>query len=236
MAIVRTKAILLRNYPFGESSEVAVLFTDALGKIRVSVKGARKMKSQMRARILPFSVSDVVVYVHPRKEIYNIKEAQLVKIFNRARDVQFQKTVSDVLNIVDSYVEEGPGGRKIFELLMNFLEILDKSDGRETVLKFSFILKFLEYVGHSPFLEKCLKCGRPSELDYFSPELGGTICKNCAVSQNEHYLIRINDGIRKTLLFMRDKPMTSVLNLSLNEGSIQRLIREYLEYHLGVSI
>lgn len=236
MAIVRTKAILLRNYPFGESSEVAILFTDAIGKIRVSVKGARRMKSTMRAKILPFSISDVVVYVHPKKEIYNIKEAHILKIFDRARDIKFQRTVSDVLNIIDSYVEEGPGGRKIFELLMNFLEALDSAENREAVLKFSFIFKFLKLVGHSPLLDRCVKCGTSHGLYYFSPEIGGTICKNCAQTLDDQQLIKINDGIRKVLIFIRDKPLSAVHNLSVNEGPIEKLLREYLEYHLGVTI
>ncbi len=236
MAIVRTKAILLKSYPFGESSEVAVLFTDAIGKIRVSVKGARRMKSSMRAKILPFSISDVVVYVHPKKEIYNIKEAHVLKIFNRVRDIKFQKTVSDVLNIIDSYVEEGPGGRRIFELLISFLEALDGAENREAVLKFSFILKFLQLVGHPPVLDRCVKCGSTRELRYFSPELGGTVCVNCAQALDNQQIIRINDGIRKTLIFFRDKSLSTVQNLSVNEGLIEKLIREYLEYHLGVTI
>ncbi len=236
MAIVRTRAILLKSYPFGESSEIAILFTEAIGKIRVSVKGARRMKSAMRAKILPFSISDVVVYVHPKKEVYNIKEAHVLKIFNRARDVKFQKTVSNVLNIIDSYVEEGPEGRKIFELLISFLEVLDGAEKRDDVLKLSFILKFLKLVGHSPVLDRCVRCGTPHGLHYFSPEIGGTLCINCAGIVEDQQVIRINNGIRKTLIFVRDRPLSTVQNLSVNEGMIEKLIREYLEYHLGVTI
>ena len=233
MAIVRTKAILLKNYPFGESSEIAILLTEKLGKVKIAVKGSRRLKSSTRAKIIPYAISDLVIYVHPKKEVYNIKEAHLIKVFKRATDMEFQKIVSGVLNIIDNYVYEGPGGERIFRLLQNFLEILDVSKNGK-VLQFSFILKFLKIIGLSPILRRCVVCGREEELGFFSATFGGVLCSNCAKELDSH--IVINEGFRKALIFLEEKDFEHVSRFRTDMEKIGRVLKEYLEYHLGVTI
>ena len=233
MAIVRTKAILLKNYPFGESSEIAILLTEKLGKVKIAVKGARRLKSSTRAKIIPYAISDLVIYVHPEKDVYNIKEAHLIKVFERATDMEFQKIVSAVLNIVDNYVHEGPGGERIFHLLQNFLEILDTSENGK-VLQFSFILKFLKMMGLSPILRRCVFCGREEELGFFSATIGGVVCSNCAKEIDSP--IRINEGLRKALIFLEEKDFEQVAKFATDRERVEKILKEYLEYHLGVTI
>ncbi len=232
MAIVRTRAILLRSYPFGESSEIAVLFTEKYGKVRLAARGTKRLKS--RIRITPYTLFEVVFYLNERKDVYNLREVYLIKTYDHSTDIEFQQKVSRVLNLIDAHLEEGPGGESLFNLLARFLDTLDQHCCSEALV-LSFVLKFLHLTGHSPLLNRCVMCGSGKDLLFFSPSRGGVVCKLCA-GKVQNDLINFNEGIRKTLEFLLLRNFDAVSGIKINEQVVSRILREYIEYHLGVTL
>ncbi len=231
MAIVRTRAILLKSYPFGESSELAVLFTEKYGKIKLAARGAKRLKS--RIRITPYTVFEVVFYMNPKKEVYNLREIHLLKTFNHSTDVKFQETVSKALGMIDAYLAEGPGSEAFFHLLLGFLEALDRECAGDSLV-LSFVIKFLHLTGHSPVLDRCVVCHSETGLIYFSPSEGGTVCASCA-SRIQNGLIKFNEGIRKSLEFLLYRDFKAVSGIKLDQPEISKILREYVEFHLGAT-
>ncbi len=231
MAIVKSRAILLKSYPFGESSEIAVLFTEKFGKIKLAARGTKRLKS--RVRITPYTLFEVVFYMNPGKEIYNLREVHLLKTFQHSTDIEFQERVSKALNLIDAHLEEGPGSEPFFNLFVQFMDTLDKEcSGDRLVL--SFILKFLHLTGHSPILDRCVVCGAENDLIFFSPSEGGTVCSSCA-SRLQNGLLGFNEGIRKSLQFLLYKSFEAVAGIKLDLPAISRILREYVEFHLGAT-
>ncbi|OHA48867.1 MAG: DNA repair protein RecO [Candidatus Terrybacteria bacterium RIFCSPHIGHO2_01_FULL_48_17] len=59
------RALILQTESVGEADWEITMLSEELGKLRVKAKGAAKMESKLRAGILPFVTSDVML--HPQK-------------------------------------------------------------------------------------------------------------------------------------------------------------------------
>ena len=62
MALTRCEAVVVRTYPLGDTSRIAVLYSREFGLVRGVAKGARGPKSRFGAGLEPLSHVDVVLY------------------------------------------------------------------------------------------------------------------------------------------------------------------------------
>ncbi|MBI3320314.1 MAG: recombination protein O N-terminal domain-containing protein, partial [Candidatus Omnitrophica bacterium] len=62
MGIHTADAIVLRQYPFRETSVVVTCFTDRFGKIKGLVKGLRDGRARYRSAMEPMTVNRIVFY------------------------------------------------------------------------------------------------------------------------------------------------------------------------------
>ena len=73
---VRTRGLVLRKIPYGESSWILSLFTYHLGKLKLLVKGAKRPKSRFVSTFETFHVVEVVVGAKETREIQHVYEAR----------------------------------------------------------------------------------------------------------------------------------------------------------------
>ncbi len=60
MALVKTKALVIREQPFSEQDKIITLFTQAEGKQKAIAKGVRRSKSTLVAATQLFAFSEFV--------------------------------------------------------------------------------------------------------------------------------------------------------------------------------
>src|SRR6185503_13515674 len=69
MALTRCEAVVVRTYPLGDTSRIAVLYSREFGLLRGVAKGARGPKSPFGAGLEPLSRVDVVLYRKDGREL-----------------------------------------------------------------------------------------------------------------------------------------------------------------------
>lgn len=178
--IIKDRGIILRTYPYGESSLVVVMLTSRYGKIRMLAKGARRMKSPFAGSMLTGSVGDVVFYFREGRGIQILTDINIINRWSgNQNDLDKICMFQAGLEVVDHSVVGEESDRNIFELVEEYIKRLNLTDN----LWFCFYaleVKLLILLGHFPSLERCSRCGR--ELRQESkvvPSSGEVLCEEC---------------------------------------------------------
>ena len=89
MALVKSRGLVLKVHPLGETSKVVVCYTRDHGKVRLLAKGGRKGGSRLGASLEPFVVSGVVFYMRQGRELSLVSQADIESGFpGLRRDVR----------------------------------------------------------------------------------------------------------------------------------------------------
>lgn len=146
-----TTGIVLARINFGEADRIITILTPDHGKIRVMVKGARKLKSKMAAGIELFSICQIT-FITGRGEISTLISARPQTHYkNIVGDIKDTMLGYEVLKRVNKVTEDA-AGREYFDLLAGTLEALDNAKLSNEKVELWFSLRLLRISGHSPNL------------------------------------------------------------------------------------
>jgi len=183
VAPVKSRAIVLRRYPLGETSRVVVCYTREHGKVRLIAKGIRKGGGRFGAALDPFVVSGVVFYLRRGRGLSLVSQAETEREFRRIRgDIVRQAYAAVALELVDRLVADQAPDPALFDRMSEALAGLDASPEEDLgPLLWSFVLFLADSLGYAPELEKCVMCGRQVTVrGGFSTASGGAVCGECA--------------------------------------------------------
>jgi DNA repair protein RecO (recombination protein O) len=230
------------------------LFSRDFGKISAGTSIRESGKSKAALALKPF--------VHGRYELNkthsacHINKAEtLHSHYGLAGDMERYVNCSYVLELTDRLLPEGAPAEKLFLMLAEFLELMEKRRKMFDPLVLAYIFKALKLWGAAPELEKCVSCGSPtSSPAYLDIASGGIICTDCkafrtespalAVEgsniekfENDKLLYPINFGIVNVVKYLTDQPLRDFEGLALDEGvsaALRKIARGYAAYHLDI--
>lgn len=182
MALTRCEAIVVRTYPLGDTSRIAVLYSREFGLVRGVAKGARAPKSKFGAGLEPLSRVEVVLY---RKEGRDLDLLSKIDVLGdwRATDLARVSHAQAALEFVDRLVWEAEPMPALYALLVAALEALATAPVPTlSSITLGFQLQATALLGYRPELERCAGCGgAPSAR--FAPGRGGVVCDRCAETE-----------------------------------------------------
>lgn len=79
---IKVKGIVIRQVNYGDYDKMLTVLTEPLGKISVSARGVRSIKSKNRAATELLCYSEFVL-TGPRGEVYNLSQAECIESFYR---------------------------------------------------------------------------------------------------------------------------------------------------------
>ncbi len=196
MAIVRDRALLLKRYPFSESSLVVHLCTREHGRVHLMAKGAYRPTSRYFA-VLDFLDTLEIEWDHnPRRELSNLRAGSILQ---RRRAIPADPSrwfaACAMLELADLAARPAHPDPGLFDLLEAGLEGLHVGKGSADTCLIAFELRFLDSLGLAPALEACAACGgtapplaapeghdrdREGPRAAFSAGAGGRLCRSCA--------------------------------------------------------
>jgi DNA repair protein RecO (recombination protein O) len=130
---------------------------------------------------------------------------------------------------------------KIFNLLIDFMEEMQKRKGKYATLVVAYEIKVLKEMGYMPRLDSCINCGTKEGLHFLDVKDGGTLCSNCGSkkisSNNDTLIYEAGLGIINILSYFARNPLKNFQNLALDEKPMEKvraIIDEYIQYHLDI--
>jgi DNA repair protein RecO (recombination protein O) len=191
------KAIILNRQARGECDGRVVVYAREAGKLELTARGAKKIKSKLAGHLEPLNLVDIMVVRGQRHDYVGaaVSERCFSEIKN---DLAKLAAAGRAVGVINLAIKPGVADKEIFGLFKEYLEALEcVKDNFELLTQF-FILKFLVFLGHKPELSACLKCGtkiRPGK-NQFGLAQGGLICAKCADLKNASQPAISDDAIK----------------------------------------
>lgn len=227
--MLEIEGIIVSQTNYGETSKILNVLTKE-GIIGVMAKGCRQLKSPLR------SVTEPLVYGLFQM---NYKENKLSIL--RSVDILdcFKNIKKDILNIsyagyllkLSSQVAKQSQSEMIYTLLIESLIKID--EGYDPLVITNILeLKYLDYLGVMPVVDRCSICGSTKAIETISADKGGYVCVNCIkrdriVSDKTIKLIR--------MFYYLDILKISKVEISeISKSEINSFLEEYYERYTGL--
>ena len=235
MSIHKTKAIVLDRKDYRETSFLLNLFTADFGKISAQAKGARRKIDKFGTNFLPLTHNTIVFYENSRSDLHIISQADLEDHFPGLNtNMEKLACASYFLELVNTSVPYGQKNEEVFNLLMKFLNFLDKEDKIKN-LRQIFEIKFLNLSGFKPRLDCCVHCGTQLlSQSRFSFVLGGLLCSKCYSA--DHGAQSLLKGTIASINHIEKTELEKILNFKMVEPvarELERILRTFIDFHLG---
>ena len=143
-----SEGIVLARRNFGEADRILSIYTKTLGRISLLAKGIRRPKSKKRGHVEIFSL--VKFQAISGHGIDLMTEVDIINDFSETRKSLAKISLAYYfMEVVGKITHEGEPNIDLFNLLLDFLSILSKTNSLKK-LRMSFILKLLTLMGYWP--------------------------------------------------------------------------------------
>lgn len=182
MPLVRTPALVLHAFPYGDTSKILRLLTPELGLRSVIAKGARSPKSRFGGVLEPFTEGEAQFNLREGRDLFTLSGFSLVRSRQGiGRDLASFTGASLIAEIALRVGTEEPHA-ELFELLTAVLDRLAQPSTTPAATALTALWALIGMVGFQPAMEVCVRCARrlePDEDSRFDVEAGGVVCITC---------------------------------------------------------
>jgi len=229
--IQRTRGIILKTFPFRESSLIGSIFTEKFGKIKVLAKGARRPKSKFCGTLEPFMHNEFIFYKKEFKEVYTLSDAVVIDDFVVNRMSLMKLNASETIcEFFEKTLPLEEVDRVVYEQILSFLKeikICDENQIKPIIIR--YLLKALKTVGVFPHLGNCVYCHK--EMNDIrlglSISAGGVVCEK---HLDETVLILDRKSIDIMKQVYEDKLV--VIDQKIQD-ELKKFLTAYLPHHLS---
>ncbi len=157
MIIVNTQGIVLRSARYKESDLILTIFTRKLGKVSAIAKGAKRNKSSLLSSSQVFSYSNFTL--KKQGNMYRVSQSETIKSFyDIAYDIDAFSYATYITSLVEGSIYENQSNNRLFVLLAQTLYLYTQKDIDKEFITKAFELKFLDYAGFKPIVNRCVNC------------------------------------------------------------------------------
>lgn len=175
---ISVHGLCVKETDIGEADKIITLVTMEYGKISVSGKGVKSLKSRHMATTQPFCYSNFTL--RKSKKFYYIEDSELIECFYDLRgDLDKLSLAAYICDVcADVSVENSPD-TDLLRLTLNTLYAINK--GIDPVkVKAAFELRCAAVIGLCPDLSACDVCGRENDGEMYLDIMNGRLlCREC---------------------------------------------------------
>ncbi len=239
MTSFSTAGILLRRIDLGDYDLILTFLTPDRGKISAVAKNAKKSIKRFSGILELFSILEIVCQ-KGRGKLPILKEAALQQPHYSIReDIGKTAYASYLVEIINTWVEEGKPQESLYYLLKYSLGVLNHGNVLNEELSILFQMRFLTLSGLSPNLTQCCNC--KTDLDNLDDKStivdlkkGGLVCENC--SDSGSYGKTLSKGTVKQLLWVTDGDLEKAGRIRFTKQAIMEglaFLEAFVSFHMG---
>lgn len=240
--IAETDGIVLRQVKAVNGRRMISIFSRKYGKISVGTNLNEGGKGKTALAIRPFTYGRYEIFTN--RENHNLNNGQVKKSYYKiGENLDKYMETSFVLELTEKLLIEEHPQQRIFLLLLDFLEEMEKREKNQSTLVLAYMVKILNILGAMPNIASCCVCGEENlkKNREFSVKEGGIICPDCSEkikrSDNEPLIYSANFGIVGVLKYLNEMPFSAFKNLALDEeiaGELKKILKEYMTFHFDI--
>lgn len=191
--IEKVEGIVINEKAYGETSKIINVITKEYGIIGIIAKGAITLKSEFRVSTAKLSYAYFNI-IYKEGKLSTLVSADIINPFKSIiKDINKISYAVYILELSEQVVKQT--NQNIFDLMLSGL--IKINEGYDPLIIMNIIeLKYLDYLGVMPVLDRCSVCGSTNNIVTLSSDKGGYVCKNCystekIISEKAIKLIRL---------------------------------------------
>ncbi len=245
MKEVTVHGLVVRETDIGEYDKILTLVTREYGKISVTVKGAKSIKSKNIAACQPFAYCSYLL--RASKKYFYVVESHNIEFFYMIRfDLDKMALATYICDVAAELSVAGMADPELLRLTLNTLYALNTKEIPMSQIKAAFELKAAEIAGFMPDLGGCGYCNGEVKGDVYIDIMNGRLlCKTCKpMAENDEimeesgtarlYMI-ITPSVLAAMRFVVMSPVEKFLSFALDEDELyifSRVCETYLVNHI----
>jgi DNA repair protein RecO (recombination protein O) len=233
MPLLVSEAIVLHAFDYLESSRIVRLVTRGAGMRSGLAKGARKSRRRFGSGLDLFAQGTAFLHTKPGRDLDTLSGFEDVRTrTDLANDLERFHGAETIAEIALQFGREGADA-ELFDAIASAFDALvvtSTRDAREVTLAGAW--QIVAALGFGPSLTECAECDSPigdDEVALFSHAAGGVLCKRCAsLAAGGRKLPAVaRAAIAAWMAGQHVEPFGDA-----DARAHQRLLREFLSYHL----
>jgi DNA repair protein RecO (recombination protein O) len=229
----KTEGIVLRSIATLESDRLITLLSPDLGKLRIMVRGARKVNSRLGGHL--DVLNRVIINFSEGRTFYLATGVQTLEAFGFIKkDLDRVATALYLSELTDKLTPEGQAQPDVYPLLLRGFRHLNENGLNPIIARYTE-LHLLSESGYLPELNHCVQCEREllARPYGYSPGSAGIICNRCFSPQAGHFPLTQN--ALKVLRFLASNSFSEACRLRIDlslERELENLIGSSIQYVL----
>lgn len=228
--IKKIEGIVFSEQAFGDTSKILNVITKEYGIVGIMSKGCKQLKSNLRVVSSKLSYGYFNVY-YKEDKLSTLISVDIINEFNNIKtDIEKISYASFLLELASNVLKQNYS-EEIYNLLISSLIKINENYDPMVITNI-LELKYLDYLGVMPVIDRCVICGSTKAIATLSSYKGGYICNNCLkdekiVSDKTIKLIR--------MFYYVDISKIDKLDISNNiKNEINNFLDEYYDRYTGL--
>lgn len=231
MPILTTPAILLRSYPYSETSQILRFYSESQGVLGAMARGIRKTGGRRGGPLSTFSEGVLNVQFKENRDLQTFRDFSLTRDRRGIAGSPARLASASALGELILYHAEAEGIPSLYRKLGKGLDAMETTslDNLPSALLLH-LWSLIRELGFGPVIRECVECGRPfqdDELGRFDFGAGGLRCVGC---RGEAQGPRLGPGARDQLESMLRGEAPERLN---RPKAHLRLVSDFITYHIS---
>ncbi len=222
------EGIIIREIPYGETSKIIHVYTKD-GILGIMCKGARSLKSTLRATTLKFTYGVFNIYYKEGK----LSTLKSVDVKNSFRLIMTDIIKLSYLNYLTELTEQvvKQTSDNIYEDYIT--GVFKINEGLDPLIICNILeIKYLDYLGVGLHLDGCIQCGSKTDIVTIDGDRGGYVCKNCY--QNEVLVESKSIELLRMYYYVDIKSITKLKISEKVRDEINHFLDVYYERYTGL--
>ncbi len=231
MSLLTTPAILLRSYPYSETSQILRFYTESEGLLGTVARGVRKTGGRRGGALSTFSEGILNVHFRENRELQTFQDFAAQNTRRGLAKDPLRLAGASVLAELILQHAESEGNPELFGKLAQGLDAMEVQEtGALLPGLLVHLWSLIRGLGFGPLIGECVECGRElgeDEVGRFDFAAGGLRCSSC---QGETQGPRLGPVAREHLQALLDGRAPD----ELTRPKIHlRMASDFITYHLS---
>ncbi len=152
MSNLKTDAIVLSGFKYGDTSKIVSMMSESAGKFSAVIKGARNTKSKMGGVFENMNHVNVIFTKKESRDLQLITKAECVSSFRRIKsDLDRLSAAYRILELTSRSTYDYHSSPEIYSLLKEFLYGLEESEKNYELIFLLYQMRLSVLLGIDPF-------------------------------------------------------------------------------------
>ncbi|MEA1874225.1 MAG: DNA repair protein RecO [Bacteroidota bacterium] len=150
--LIRTKAIVLNQFRYSDSSTIAHVLTQSHGKLSLFVRSSAKRKTDIKQRYFqPLFLLDVDIDYKEKREIQAVKEIKTFEpLHSISSDIRKQSIAIFLSEVLSKSIRAEQPDEALFDFVFHNVLLFEHLSKGSSLFHHYFLAQLLKYLGFAP--------------------------------------------------------------------------------------